>query len=228
MKSHNIVWGNDNQSTQLDLQVWNKKRAHIFELLARLAYNKGTALFRGNNPLWRSVAETFYGSTHPHRHTSHAGCGSDRTRNGNIHAQRWTQEGGCMLKFTQLYLNAAFVLSCWNQWIVRWTPENYGPEPKECDGKVRYAILSARLSETPAVVAASVGITYETKQSETPLVCRQQAELRQYILLLANIRKLDMTAAQKHIKCIRSITDIPGVQFTKNEQPSSHFTVERL
>lgn len=144
-----------------------QKRAHIFESLARLAYNKGTALFRGDNPLCRSVAETFYGSTHPHRHTSHAGCGSDWTRNGNIHAQGWTQEGGCMLKFTQLYLNAAFVWSCWIKWIVRWTPEKYGPEPKECDGKVRYAILSARLSETPAVFAASVGITHETKQSET-------------------------------------------------------------
>lgn len=49
---------------------------------------------------------------------------------------------------------------------------------------MRQASLSALLSEGPAVVAASVGITYETKQSETTQdiihkgpVCRQQAEL---------------------------------------------------
>lgn len=31
----------------------------FFESLARLAYNKGTALFRGNDPLQRSAAATF-------------------------------------------------------------------------------------------------------------------------------------------------------------------------
>lgn len=32
----------------------------FFESLARLAYNKGTALFRGNDPLQRSAAGTFW------------------------------------------------------------------------------------------------------------------------------------------------------------------------
>lgn len=62
---------------------------------------------------------------------------------------------------------------------------------------MRKASLSALISERPAVVAASVGITHETKQSETTQniiykgpVCRQQAELGQNILLAANVRKL--------------------------------------
>lgn len=57
---------------------------------------------------------------------------------------------------------------------------------------MRQASLSALLSERPAVVAASVGITYETKQSETTQdiihkgpVCRQQAELGHHILMAA-------------------------------------------
>lgn len=45
------------------LHLWNiKKKGNqftFFESLARLAYNKGTALFRGNDPLQRSAAETF-------------------------------------------------------------------------------------------------------------------------------------------------------------------------
>lgn len=60
---------------------------------------------------------------------------------------------------------------------------------------MRQASLSALLSERPTVVAASVGITYETKQSETTQdiihkgpVCRQQAELRHHILLVAKTR----------------------------------------
>lgn len=36
-----------------------RKSVHVFESLARLAYNKGTALFRGNDPLQRSAAATF-------------------------------------------------------------------------------------------------------------------------------------------------------------------------
>ncbi len=36
-----------------------RKSIHVFESLARLAYNKGTALFRGNDPLRRSAATTF-------------------------------------------------------------------------------------------------------------------------------------------------------------------------
>lgn len=58
--------------------------------------------------------------------------------------------------------------------------------------EVRKASLSALLSERPAVVAASVGITYETKQSVTTQniihkgpVCRQQAELGHHIFLVA-------------------------------------------
>lgn len=58
-------------------------------------------------------------------------------------------------------------------------------------------VLSALLSERPAVAAASVGITYETKQSVTTQdiihkgpVCRQQAELENHILLVAKTRKL--------------------------------------
>lgn len=58
--------------------------------------------------------------------------------------------------------------------------------------EVRKASLSALLSERPAVVAASVGITYETKQSGTTQniihkgpVCRQQAELGHHILMVA-------------------------------------------
>lgn len=62
---------------------------------------------------------------------------------------------------------------------------------------MRKASLSALISERPAVVATSVGITHETKQSETTQniihkgpVCRQQAELGHHILLAANARKL--------------------------------------
>lgn len=57
---------------------------------------------------------------------------------------------------------------------------------------MRQTSLSALLSERPAVVAASVGITHETKQSETTQniihkgpICRQQAELRHLILLVS-------------------------------------------
>lgn len=40
--------------------IHKKRRSvHVFESLARLAYNKGTALFRGNDPLQRSAAATF-------------------------------------------------------------------------------------------------------------------------------------------------------------------------
>lgn len=68
---------------------------------------------------------------------------------------------------------------------------------------MRQTSLSALLPERPAVVAASVGIKYETKQSGTTQniihkgpVCRQQAELRHHILLAAKTRKLDVTALQ--------------------------------
>lgn len=48
----------------------HKKGNQFFESLARLAYNKGTALFRGNDPLQRSAAETFSVIINtPHRHT---------------------------------------------------------------------------------------------------------------------------------------------------------------
>lgn len=57
--THNI--SNDIQSTWIRLApVIHKKRksVHVFESLARLAYVKGTALFRGNDPLQRSAAAT--------------------------------------------------------------------------------------------------------------------------------------------------------------------------
>lgn len=61
---------------------------------------------------------------------------------------------------------------------------------------MRQASLSALLSERPAVIAASVGVTHETKQSETTQniihkgpVCRQQAELGHHILVVAKTRK---------------------------------------
>lgn len=45
----------------LALMIHTKKgnQFTFLESLARLAYNKGTALFRGNDPLRRSAAETF-------------------------------------------------------------------------------------------------------------------------------------------------------------------------
>lgn len=45
----------------LHFMIHKKKEisSRFFESLARLAYNKGTALFRGNDPLQRSAAETF-------------------------------------------------------------------------------------------------------------------------------------------------------------------------
>ena len=60
---------------------------------------------------------------------------------------------------------------------------------------MREATLSALLSARPAVVAAAVGFTYVTKQSETTQniihkgpICRQQAELRHHILSVAMAR----------------------------------------
>lgn len=44
------------------------KSVHVLESLARLAYNKGTALFRGNDPLQRSAAKMLTMTTGAHKH----------------------------------------------------------------------------------------------------------------------------------------------------------------
>lgn len=148
-----------------------RKSVHVFASLARLAYNKGTALFRGNDPLWRSAAETFSSIINTSTQTKHARCGSHRNgvrnmakplmystcpqmntsatrglfyRSVSLHTDRRFHA----LWVSLLLLNAAFVLSCWINWSVTWVPEKYGPEPKESEEEVRQASLSALLSES--------------------------------------------------------------------------------
>lgn len=64
--SYNISQFNPLESV---LHLCIQKEIHVFKSLARLAYSKGTALFRGNDPLQRSAAVTFSLTmdTHPHR-----------------------------------------------------------------------------------------------------------------------------------------------------------------
>lgn len=54
----NDTQSNSNQACTYDSHQKGNQFTFL-ESLARLAYNKGTALFRGNDPLRRSAAETF-------------------------------------------------------------------------------------------------------------------------------------------------------------------------
>lgn len=196
----------------------------FFESLARLAYNKGTALFRGNDPLQRSAAATFSLIFNTSSYTpnmldmvqtgmetekwqSHS-CPTDEHINQEgflflqkrilcyqpIHRQKvtCTCESHCiaikLLKKLNCGVSSRKSTTALSQKGVWWGSE-----------RVRQASLSALLSERPTVVAASVGVTYKTKQSETTQnvihkgpVCRQQAELGHRILLVAKTRKCSM------------------------------------
>lgn len=87
MKSHTTYyqqWYSIHLNQACTDDTLKRKSVHVFESLARLAYNKGTALFRGNDPLLRSAAATFSSIINtPYRHTQHARHGSDRNGDRN-------------------------------------------------------------------------------------------------------------------------------------------------
>lgn len=98
-----------------------------------------------------------------------------------------------------LLLNAAFVLKPLKKMKCDVTSRKVRPWAKRERRGSETGQYKCSIIWESAVVAASVGIRYDTKQSETTHiiihegpVCRQQAELRHQFLLVANTRKLDM------------------------------------
>lgn len=184
-----------------------RKSVHVFESLARLAYNKGTALFRGNDPLRRSAAETFSLIINTSTQT-HVTCSTWlrqewRQKHGKatdaqymsmderINQERLVlqkhilsyqptqrQKVTCSLSLT-IVVECCFCIKQLNKLNQKSAPEKYGPEPKEYVEEVRQACVSALLSERPAVVEASHMKPSSQKQHRTLFTKDQSVGSRQ-------------------------------------------------
>lgn len=158
--SYNTI-SNDTQSTwtRLALMIHRKKKkgklVHVFESLARLAYNKGTALFRGNDPLRKKCCGNIL-RDHPHHHhhalTDTSTCSTQlqqewKKKHGEasgraVHVNQrlesekqfvshWNQTEANM-RFESVTVKLYFLTSCWINWIEgQSSREGFGPEPKE-------------------------------------------------------------------------------------------------
>lgn len=201
------------------LHLWyiiKRKSVHIVESLARLAYNKGTALFRGNDPLRRSAAGTFLliVSTSAHNQLM---CWTWPT-------QEWRQNCGEYIPTTQMDTLGLFHRSIF--WIMkqrRWTVSalNLTTVGEHCSrvklrNKLKCDVSSRKIrpwakrvwwgGETGHFKCSVIQQTISAhslfghqhmkpSRSETTQnvvhkgpVCRQQADLKHQILSAANSR----------------------------------------
>lgn len=101
--------------------------------MARLAYNKGTALFRGNDPLQRRAAATFLVINTLLTDIQHASHGSDRNGEGNagplLYACQLSE--GVSLSDKCLHAPQISRLPVGTYQDVRKSSKKDGPEPKK-------------------------------------------------------------------------------------------------